>query len=209
MKEISFKMNGQQKCCLMEDIMIWSKMKPQLENFLAPALVGRVEYLSTSYRFSPDKNGQCCIAVDNKKIFNMKDGSTGIRWFLSEQDIKNDPAVMIPLREDEIEQIRKETGGKVPEERLAVIANDRKLLTYAKGTMAAQVALGKADFYKTADAFLSQPIEESLASNDILLNCLALLDRRVGKKRIMDMEKSVKMKHPIVQYFYGLRRSAM
>ena len=39
----------------MEDIMIWSKMKPQLENFLAPVLVGRVEYLSTSYRYSPEK----------------------------------------------------------------------------------------------------------------------------------------------------------
>lgn len=35
--------------------MIWSKMKPQLENFLAPALADRVGYLSTSYRYSPDK----------------------------------------------------------------------------------------------------------------------------------------------------------
>lgn len=189
--------------------MIWSKMKPLLENFLAPALAGRVGYLSTSYRYSPDKNGQCCIAVDNKKIFNMKDGTTGMKWYQSEQDIKNDAAVVIPLSDAEIEHIRKETGGKVPEERLAVIAGDRKLLAYAKETMAAQLALSKSDFYKTADVFLSQPIENSLASKDILLNCLALLDRRVGKKRIMDMEQSVKMKHPIVQYFYALRRGAM
>ncbi len=188
--------------------MIWSKMKPQLESFLAPALVGRVGYLSTSYRYTPDKNGQCCIVVDNKKIFNLKDGTTGMKWYQSEQDIKNDPAIMLPLSDDEIEQIRQETGGKVPEERLAVIASDRKLLAYAKQTMAAQAALSKSDFYKTANVFLSQPIEDSLASTDILLNCLALLDRRVGKKRIIDMEKSVKMKHPIVQYFYALRRSA-
>ena len=118
----------------------------------------------------------------------MKDGTTGMKWYQSEQDIKNDAAVVIPLSEAEIENIRKETGGKVPEERLAVIAGDRKLLAYAKETMAAQVALSKSDFYKTADVFLSQPIENSLASKDILLNCLALLDRRVGKKRIMDME---------------------
>lgn len=189
--------------------MIWSKMKPLLENFLAPALAGRVGYLSTSYRYSPDKNGQCCIAVDNKKIFNMKDGTTGMKWYQSEQDIKNDPAVVIPLSVAEIEKIRNETGGKVPEERLKVIARDRKLLAYAKETMAAQVALSKSDFYKIANVFLTQPIEASLASSDILLNCLALLDRRVGKKRIMDMEKSVKMRHPIVQYFYGLRRSTM
>lgn len=193
----------------MEDIMIWSKTKPLLESFLAPALAGRVGYLSTSYRYTPDKNGQCCLAVDNKKIFNMKDGTTGMKWYQSEQDIKNDPAVTIPLSDDEIERIRQETGGKVPEERLAVIARDRRLLVYAKETRAAQTALSKSDFYKTADVFLSQPIEESLASKDILLNCLALLDRRIGKKRIMDMEMTVKTKHPIVQYFYSLRRGAM
>lgn len=193
----------------MEDIMIWSKMKPLLENFLAPALAGRVGYLSTSYRYSPDKNGQCCIVVDNKKIFNMNDRATVMKWYQSEQDIKKDPAVVIPLSDVEIEHLRKETGGKVPEERLAVIVRDRKLLAYAKQTMAAQVALSKSDFYKTANVFLAQPIEASLASTDILLNCLALLDRRVGKKRIMDMEKSVKMKHPIVQYFYRLRRSTI
>lgn len=189
--------------------MIWSKMKPLLENFLAPALAGRVGYLSTSYRYTPDKNGQCCLTVDNKKIFNMKDGTTGMKWYQSEQDIKNDPAVVIPLSDAEIEHIRNETGGKVPEERLEVIARDRKLLAYAKETMAAQVTLSKSDFYKTANVFLSQPIEASLASTDILLNCLALMDRRVGKKRIMEMEKSVKMKHPIVQYFYALRRGTL
>lgn len=189
--------------------MIWSKMKPQLENFLVPSLAGRVSYLSTSYRYLPDKNGQCCMAVDNKKIFSMKDTTTGIKWYLSEQEIKNDPSVMIPLSEAEIEQVRKETGGKVPEERLAVIAGDRKLLAYAKQTLAAQAALSKSDFYKVSEIYLNQPVGTSLASTDILLNCLALLDRRVGKKRILDMEQTVKMKHPVVQYFYRLRRSAL
>lgn len=189
--------------------MIWSKMKQQLENFLAPALTGRVDYLSTSYRYSPEKNGQCCIAVDNKKIFNMKDGTTGIRWYLSEQDIKNDPTVKLPLSAREIELIGKELGGKVPEERLAVIAGDRKRLAHAKETMAAQTALSKSDFYKTAAVFLSQPIEASLASPDILLNCLALVDKRIGKKRIMDMALFVRTKHPIVQYFYALRRNTI
>ena len=189
--------------------MIWSKMKPQLENFLAPALADRVGYLSTSYRYSPDKNGKCCIAVDNKKIFNMKDGTTGMKWYQSEQDIKNDPAIVIPLSDAEIELIRKGTGGKVPEERLVVIARDRKLLAYAKETMAAQIALSKSDFYKTAEVYLNQPVEASVASTDILLNCLALLDKRVGKKRILDMEQAIKMKHPIVQYFHGLRRNLL
>lgn len=47
--------------------MSWSKMKQQLESFLCPALHGRVEYLSSSYRYSPDKAGLCYIAVDKRK----------------------------------------------------------------------------------------------------------------------------------------------
>lgn len=46
--------------------MSWSKLKQQLESFLSPALVGRVEYRATSYRYSPDKSGNCYITVDKK-----------------------------------------------------------------------------------------------------------------------------------------------
>ncbi|WP_455749711.1 SF0329 family protein, partial [Paenibacillus chitinolyticus] len=53
------------------------------------------------------------------------------------------------------------------------------------------------------------PIEESIESHDILLNILALVDRRVGKKRILNMSEKMKVKHPIVQYFYELRRSTL
>ena len=189
--------------------MIWSKMKQQLESFLYPALVGRVEYISTSYRYTPEKAGQCYLTVDKKKVFNMKDATTRIRWFQSEQEIKSDPNLNLPVSQEDIEAVRKDMGGKVPEERLAVIARDRKLLVYAKEMIAAQAALSKADFNAVANTFLTQSIEDSLASKDILLNVLALVDRRVGKKRILDMDKKMKLKHPIVQYFYQLRRNAL
>lgn len=71
--------------------------------------------------------------------------------------------------------------------------------------MAAQAALSKSNFAQDANKFLTTPIETSLESPDILLNVLALLDRRVGKKRIMNLSDSIRFKHPIVQYFYELR----
>ena len=49
----------------------------------------------------------------------------------------------------------------------------------------------------------------TINSHDILLNILALVDRRVGKKRILNMSEKIKLKHPIVQYFYELRRSTL
>ncbi|MDF2822506.1 MAG: hypothetical protein K0R15_2954, partial [Clostridiales bacterium] len=39
------------ECLAKEKTMIWSKMKQQLESFLCPALVGRVEYRASSYRY--------------------------------------------------------------------------------------------------------------------------------------------------------------
>lgn len=185
--------------------MSWSKLKQQLESFLCPALVGRVEYRATSYRYLPDKAGLCYIAVDKKNVFQMSDATTLIRWYRTEQEIKHDPHIQIPIREEEIEAVRKETKGLVPEDRLKVIARGRIISELAKELLAAQSSLSKSNFAVVANQFLSRPIEESLESKEILLNVLALVDRRVGKKRILNMRETIKLKHPIVQYFYELR----
>jgi len=189
--------------------MVWSKMKQHLESFLCPVLVGRVEYRATSYRYIPDKAGNCYITVDKKEVFNMNDATTKIRWYQTEQEIKNDPDVIIPVSEEDIEIVRKDISGIVPEERLVVIARNRKISVYAKEMLVAQVALSKSDFYASANTFLSDSIEKSLESKDILLNIFGLVDRRIGKKRLLDMREKMKLKHPIVQYFYELRCSTL
>lgn len=183
--------------------MSWSKLKQQLESFLAPALAGRVEYRASSYRYLPDKAGTCYLSVDKKNVLNMRDSF--ITWYQTEQEIKNDSDLHIPIHPEEIETVRKDTHGTVPEDRLLVIATGRKKSELAKELLAAQTALSKSNFIATANKFLSTPIEESLESKDILLNILALVDRRVGKKRILSMGDKIKLKHPIVQYFYELR----
>lgn len=189
--------------------MTWSKLKQNLEGFLCPALYGRVEYRATSYRYLPDKAGICYIAVDKKNVLNMSDTTTLIRWYQTELEIKNDSDIQIPINHEEIEAVRKETKGKVPEDRLKVIARGRKLSEYAKELLAAQSSLSKSNFTDVANKFLTTSIEESLESSDILLNILALVDRRVGKKRILNMNEKMKLKHPIVQYFYELRLSTL
>ncbi len=187
--------------------MAWSKLKQILESFLCPALYGRVEYRSTSYRYSPDKAGHCYIVVDKKNILNMSDSTTSIRWYQTELEVKNDPDIQIPISNEEIEAVRKDTKGIVPEDRLRVIARNRKISDYAKEILSAQAVLSKSNFTVVANKFLSTSIEESLESNDILLNILALVDRRVGKKRILNMTEKMRLKHPVVQYFYELRLS--
>ncbi|URJ61212.1 SF0329 family protein [Paenibacillus polymyxa] len=189
--------------------MSWSKLKQQLESFLCPALYGRVEYRATSYRYLIDKPGICYIAVDKKNILNMNDITSPIKWYQTELEIKNDPDIQVPISNEEIEAVRKDTKGIVPEDRLKVIARGRKISEHAKELFSAQASLSKSNFNVVANKFLTTSIEDSLESNDILLNILALVDRRVGKKRILNMTEKMKLKHPIVQYFYELRRSTL
>jgi hypothetical protein len=189
--------------------MSWSKLKQQLESFLCPALDGRVEYRATSYRYLLDKAGSCYISVDKKNVFNMSDKNSSIRWYQTEQEIKNDSDIQIPINHEEIEAVRKDSKGIIPEDRLIVIARSRKISEHAKELLSAQASLSKSNFNVVANKFLTTSIEDCLESNDILLNILALVDRRVGKKRILNMTEQMKSKHPIVQYFYELRRSTV
>lgn len=189
--------------------MIWSKMKQKLESFICPGLVGRVEYRSSSYRYLPDKTGQCYITVDKKEVFNMNDRTNMIKWYQTEQEIKNDLDVKITVSEEDIEEVRKGSGGTIPEERLAVIAKNRKISACAKEILSAQGILSKSDFYTSANNFLSGSIEDCLESKDILMNIFAMVDRRVGKKRLLNMREKMKTKHPVVQYFYELRMGKM
>lgn len=186
--------------------MSWSKLKQQLESFLSPALAGRVEYRAPAYRYLPDKSGTCYISVDKKNILNMGDKTNPIRWYQTELEIKNDPDIQIPVSNDDIEAVRKETKGPVPEDSLKVIARNRKSTELAKELMAAQAVLSKSNFIVEANKFLTTSIEKSVESNEIIMNVLALLDKRVGKKRILSMAEMMEVKHPIVRYFYELRR---
>ena len=185
--------------------MVWNKLKQQLESFINPALLGIVEYRPSGYRYLPDKSTHCYITVNKKEIFNMNDGTTMIHWYQTEQEIKNDTSIEMKVTPEEIESVRKESGDKIPEERLIIIAKSRKLAMYAKELMIAQTKLYKTDFQKVAVVFLADPIEINLKSDDIILNILAIIDRRVGKKRLQAMKSEMQMKHPIVKYFYELR----
>ncbi|WP_134701043.1 hypothetical protein [Ammoniphilus sp. YIM 78166] len=189
--------------------MTWSKVKQHLESFLCPALYGRVEYRATGYRYLPDKAGLCYISVDKKNVLNMNDKTTLIRWYQTELEIKNDSGIEIPINNEELEAVKIDTKGVIPEDRLKVIARNRKISEYAKELLSAQSSLSKSNFMDVANKFLSISIEESLESKDILLNILALVDRRVGKKRILNMTEKMKLKHPVVQYFYELRLSTL
>ncbi len=185
--------------------MVWNKTKQQLEGFLTPSLVGIVDYKASAYKYRADKSGNCYITVRKKEVLNVKDASASIDWYQTEQEIKGADALRIHVTKEDIEVVRQKSGGKIPEDRLELIAQRYKLSQYAKDVLEAQSNLYQSDFQKTANLFLTTSIDKCLESDDIILNILAIIDRRVGKKRLENLDFKMQMKHSAVQYFYHLR----
>ena len=63
-------------------------------------------------------------------------------------------------------------------------------------------------FYQAFDEFDNQSIEKSLASEDMLVRVFALLDRRVGKRRLLAMRDSMENEPGILRRFYEIRMAA-
>jgi len=185
--------------------MAWNKVRQQLEEFLTPKLKGTVEYTRTGYRYHVSKNTNCYLVLDKVQIFNQSLTGSPIKWYESEQEAKGDDQVRFNISEEDINRVRQSSGGKIPEDRLRIIAQKNKNNQYAKTVIKAQTDLPKIDFQKTVNTFLTTSIEQSLESDDIMLNVLAIIDRRVGKKRLEKMSHIMELKHPSVRYIYKLR----
>ena len=182
----------------------WSKIKQQLEGYLAEGLIKRVEYSAGSYRYTPERSGQSYIKVDKSEVFKLGNSGTGITWYKTEQEVRKGQEIDVLIREDEIEEFQK-NNPNIPKERIQVILLGQKQTTCAKQIIAAQDNLVRSDFGKLATQYLSSSIEKCLESEEILLNVFALMDRRVGKSRLRKIKMQMTQKHPVVQYFYQLR----
>ncbi|MGM9680046.1 MAG: hypothetical protein ACI3XR_00925 [Eubacteriales bacterium] len=60
-------------------------------------------------------------------------------------------------------------------------------------------------FYRAFHEFDQQSIEQSLNSDDLIVRIFAVLDRRVGKRRLIKMKDSLNEKDEIFYLFYSIR----
>ena len=73
------------------------------------------------------------------------------------------------------------------------------------------LALGSFDqytFYHAFEAFDNQSIEASLASENLLVRIFAVMDRRVGKRRLLAMRESIGQEPEQFRRFYAIRAAA-
>ena len=82
---------------------------------------------------------------------------------------------------------------------LTMRANQAHAFALEQGTFDQKV------FYEAFGIFDNQSIEKSLVSENPLVRIFALLDRRLGKRRLLALEKSMEQELDWVRAFYVIR----
>ena len=154
--------------------MQWSKRKKIVESFFSEVVKGRVELRSTRYRDSHDEEGRGSITFDKKEIWKM----CTVSFYSTEFDRINE----IVCREN----VTQYEAQKIAHEELV---REGEINQYT--------------FYDSLDEYSHNSIESSLTSKNLLIRCLAMLDSRVGKRRLMTYDLTQESEK--VLQFYKIR----
>lgn len=63
-------------------------------------------------------------------------------------------------------------------------------------------------FYRAFDEFDNQSIERSLESDDLIVRIFAILDRRIGKRRLLAVKENISEEPKTFQLFFSIRAGA-
>jgi len=167
--------------------MQWSKAKQRAESLFAPSVAGRVALRVTGYRAAPHGEGRGWIAVDGEEAWSFctfrHDGdryqlAQGIRSASASLDWR-DPAQLDNYR----------------------TADDQ-----AAAILAQRGIVGRSAFTSAIEEYASMSVEEALASDNLIHRALAVLDRRLGRRRLRGLEFRTD-EHPLVTGLYRFRQS--
>ncbi len=162
--------------------MRWSKLKRNVESFLADSVKGRVGLHSTCYRTMHDHDGRAWITLDGHEIINM----THVWQWLRE--VKNRAAALAGVSNSAEWEEYRDFEGQAEEE-----LREKSFFT--------QYDLGKA-----MHDYQSMSMEEVLVSGDQIVRAIGMLDRRLGKRRLARVD--IAGEHPLVKTTYLFRLQA-
>jgi len=160
----------------------WSKMRKKLEDdYLCAPLRGHIQYYAVSYSKSHDHEGRAAIRLDGVEVLRSN-------YYDYYQNYWN-----------RYHALRREGAG----------SDDPK----APFQLAYEGALNDGCFdnwffYEAFKIFDNQSIEKSLVSENPLVRIFALLDRRLGKRRLLALEGSMERELDWVRAFYVIRMQA-
>ena len=69
----------------------------------------------------------------------------------------------------------------------------------------ARTGIANSGFYQAFEEFDNQIIDKSLVSDNLIVRIFAILDRRIGKRRLISMKDFMEEEPPVFQEFYAIR----
>ena len=166
----------------MAGVSTWSGIRNKLENdYLCPALQDRIQYFATSYWESHDQTGRAAIRLDGVEVLRSN-------YYAYEQHYWN-----------RYQALRREGVGEDDPKAPFRLAHE--------GTLN-DGCFDNGFFYEAFHKFDNQSIEKSLVSGNPLVRIFALLDRRLGKRRLLPLEESMEQELDWVRAFYVIRMQA-
>ena len=163
--------------------MQWSKLKSLVEARFAPTLTGRVSLHQARYRYTREEVGRVWLMVDGGDVASFATGSAWKR---------------VQPEADRLMDEREAWGSTA---------------AYTAAIREAEASVRAAGVYDDAGAldelerYLSLPVNEVLRSPSPLLRALAVLDARVGKRRLKGLAVAPD-EHPLVRALLTLRCEA-
>lgn len=160
---------------------MWSNIRNKLENeFLAESLQGRITYFVTTYSKCPDHEGRAAIRLDGVEIFKSS-------YYEKMKEHSN-----------QFHRLYDNGEGTFGECWMRAFSEAERNGEFDQNT-----------FYRAFEEFNSQGIEESLRSDTLLVRVFAVLDRRCGKRRLLDMLNRINDdESPVFQTFLQIRADA-
>jgi len=168
--------------------MQWSKLKQMIEHRMCDSLAGRVELHYARYRHAHDGHGRLWITIDGREVESVSfHRAAAARSHLAQG-----------LREANAHVVAQD-----PEFRAAF----RDGWAPAMEITRRQGVVTEFEFHEELERFLSLSVKEALASANPLIRALVVVDRRLGKRRLLALGKEA-LDHPLIRELYALRCEA-
>ncbi|WP_391559211.1 nonribosomal peptide synthetase [Robertmurraya sp.] len=174
--------------------MQWSKLKSKLESFLCDKLKGRIQIHATVYRKFHGSPSRVWITFDKKEILSASDVTYAVEHEKLYQQIRKEKMLKgIPYNPDLHVMFNSQ------ERQELIKASDD-----AEGIMIKQNIFESYHLYEPFMNYNSVSIEEALKSENIIIQAFSMFDRRLGKRRLKDLNFSQDT-HPLIIEFYKIR----
>jgi hypothetical protein len=149
--------------------MQWSQLKKSIESFICPPLRNRVKFYSTRYRSAHDQIGRAWISVDGKEIYDFSTPTwinayygTAHRLRIENYTLDFQDPLQAPGYYDAYKEAQKYVEDKGIFEQYF--------------------------FYKSIKEYINLSFDEALGSDNKIMKSIALIDRRLGKRRLEQIQ---------------------